>query len=156
MCQVQQKEPNLKEQFVKYLGQGTGREPDLIAIHKEDNIAFIIDAKAYSNGYMLSAGDERAIKEYITHYCPKLQKEGIKKIGFIIVSNSFKPGFDNFINEMTWKTDIKRLALISSDALLHLLAYKLKSSLYLSDIIESIVNLSVSVSLGNSISAQDI
>lgn len=141
---------------VEYLGQGTGREPDLIAIQKEENIAFIIDAKAYSNGYMLNAADERAIKEYITYYCPKLQKEGIKKIGFIIVSNSFKPGFDNFINEMTWKTDIKRLSLISSDALLHLLAYKLKSSLYLSDIIEAIVNLSISVSLGTSISAQDV
>lgn len=141
---------------VQYLGQGTGREPDLIAIQKEDNIAFIIDAKAYSNGYMLGAGDERAIREYILNYCPKLQKEGIKKIGFIIVSNSFKPGFDTFINELTWKTDIKRFSLISSDALLHLLAYKLKSQLYLTDIIEAIVNLSISVSLGTSISAQDI
>ncbi len=33
---------------VQNLGQGTGREPDLIAIYKEENVAFIIDAKAYA------------------------------------------------------------------------------------------------------------
>lgn len=135
---------------VQQLGQGTGREPDLIAINKEENVAFIVDAKAYANGYMMGAADERAIKEYISYYCPKLQKDGIKKIGFLIVSNSFKSDFANFINEITWKTDIKRFSLLTSDALLHLLAYKSKDQLHLSEIIEAII------SLGTSISAQDI
>lgn len=135
---------------VQYLGQGTGREPDLIAIYKVDNIAFIIDAKAYANGYMLSASDERAMREYILHYCPKLKNEGIKKIGFIIVSNTFKPGFDEFINDITWNTDIKRFSLLNSEALLHLLAYKIKDQLPLTAIIDAIV------SLGSTISATDI
>jgi len=135
---------------VQQLGQGTGREPDLIAVHKEENVAFIIDAKAYAKGYMMSAGDERAIKEYISHYCPKLQKDGIKKIGFLIVSNSFKADFANFINEITWKTDIKRFSLLTSDALLHLSAYKSKDQLPLSEIIDAII------SLGLTITAQDI
>ncbi|MCC7317834.1 MAG: restriction endonuclease [Bacteroidales bacterium] len=136
--------------YVQELGQGTGREPDLIAINKEGNVAFVIDAKAYANGYMLSASDERAIREYISHHCPKLKKEGINKIGFLIISNSFKPGFDSFINEITWKTDIKRFSLLSSEALLHLLAYKIKDQLPISEIIDAII------SLGNNISAQDI
>lgn len=135
---------------IQSLGQGTGREPDLIAIQKVDNVAFIIDAKAYSNGYMLSAGDERAIKEYISHHCPKLKQDGIKKIGFIIVSNSFKNGFNNFINEITWTTEVKRFSLLTTGALLHLLAYKIKDQLPLSDIIEAIIN------LGTLISAEDI
>lgn len=135
---------------VQYLGQGTGREPDLIAIYKVDNIAFIIDAKAYANGYMLSASDERAMREYILHYCPKLKNEGIKKVGFIIVSNSFKTGFDEFINDITWNTDIKRFSLLNSEALLHLLAYKIKDQLPLTAIIDAIV------SLGSTISATDI
>jgi len=135
---------------VQYLGQGTGREPDLIAIQKVDNVAFIVDAKAYANGYILNAADERAMREYISHYCPKLQREGIKKIGFIIVSNSFKSGFDSFINEITWKTDIKRFTLLSSNALLHLLAYKVKDQLPLNDIIEAII------SLGTKISSEDV
>ncbi len=136
---------------VQQLGQGTGREPDLIAIHKEDNVAFIVDAKAYSNGYMMGAGDERAIKEYINHYCPKLKKEGIQKIGFIIISNSFKSYFEEYINDITWKTDIKRFMLISSDALLHLLAYRIKDQKTLSEIVETIINLGTT-----NITAQDI
>ena len=135
---------------VQQLGQGSGREPDLIAIHKEDNVAFIVDAKAYANGYMMGASDERAIKEYINHYCPKLKREGIQRIGFIIISNSFKSSFDEYINEVTWKTDIKRFLLINSDALLHLLAYRIKDQKNLSEIVETIIG------LGKTISAQDI
>lgn len=131
-------------------GQGSGREPDLIARHIEDHVAFIVDAKAYANGYMMGAGDERAIKEYINHYCPKLKKEGIQRIGFIIVSNSFKSDFSEFINDITWKTDIKRFVLLNSDALLHLLAYRIKDQKTLSEIVEAII------SLGTTISAQDI
>lgn len=135
---------------VQQLGQGTGREPDLIAIHKEENVAFIVDAKAYANGYMMGAADERAIKEYINHYCPKLKKEGIQRIGFIIVSNSFKSNFEEYINDVTWKTDIKRFVLLSTSALLHLLAYRTKDQKTLSEIVETII------SLGTTISAQDI
>jgi hypothetical protein len=126
------------------LGQGH-REPDLIAIHKEDNVAFIIDAKAYANGYILSAGDDRAIREYINHHCPKLKKDGIQKIGFIIVSNTFKPGFDEFINDITWKTDIKRFVLLSSNALLHLLAYRIKDQKSLSEIVDALISLGTNI-----------
>jgi hypothetical protein len=70
---------------------------------------------------MMGAADERAIKEDIADYCPKLQKDGIKKIGFLIVSNSFKSDISNYINEITWRTEIKRFSLITSEALLHLL-----------------------------------
>ncbi len=135
---------------IENLGQGTGREPDLIAIHKEENVAFIVDAKAYANGYMLSTADDRAIKEYINHYCPKLKKNGIQRIGFVIVSNTFKSDFREFINDVTWKTDIKRFVLLSSDALLHLLAYRIKDQKSLSEIVEAII------SVGTTISAQDV
>jgi hypothetical protein len=135
---------------IESLGQGSGREPDLIAIHKEDNVAFIVDAKAYAQGYMLNAADDRAIREYINYYCPKLKREGIQRIGFIIVSNSFKAAFDDFSNDITWRTDIKRFILLRSDALLHLLAYRNKDQKSLSEIVE------VMISFGPVISAQDI
>lgn len=134
---------------VEILGQGTGRNPDAIARFREQNTAFIIDAKAYNDGYTLGT-DDRAIKEYIAHYCPKLYKEGYKKIGFIIVSNSFKSNFDSFINTITWNTEIKRFILLTSEALLYLLAFKTKDKLTLSTIIDSIV------SLGNLVEAKDI
>ena len=134
---------------VEVLGQGTGRNPDAIIRLREENTAFLVDAKAYSNGYSLGV-DDRAIKEYINHYSPKLQKEGYKKIGFIIVSNSFKSNFDSFINDVTWNTDIKRFILLSSEALLYLLAYKTKDRLSLSTIIESIIG------FGNPVTANNI
>jgi hypothetical protein len=134
---------------VEVLGQGSGRNPDAIIRHREENTAFLVDAKAYTNGYSLGI-DDRAIKEYINHYCPKLQKEGYKKIGFIIVSNSFKSNFDSFINEITWNTDIKRFILLSSEALLYLLAYKTKDRIPPATIIDALV------SLGNPIESTNI
>ncbi|MFV0419158.1 MAG: restriction endonuclease FokI C-terminal domain-containing protein [Dysgonomonas sp.] len=134
---------------VQLLGQGTGRNPDAIIRFREENTAFIVDAKAYTNGYTLGT-DDRAIKEYINHHCPKLNKEGYKKIGFIIVSNSFKSNFDSFINSITWDTDIKRFILLTSEALLYLLAFKTKDRLPLTTIIEKLVG------LGNLIEAKDI
>jgi len=134
---------------VEILGQGSGRNPDAILRLREENTAFIVDAKAYSNGYSLGI-DDRAIKEYINFYCPRLQKEGYKKIGFIIVSNSFKSNFDSFINEITWNTDIKRFILLTSEALLYLLAYKTKDQINVSSLIESIIG------FGNPVESQNI
>lgn len=134
---------------IELLGQGTRRNPDIILKFREENTAFIVDAKAYSGGYSLGI-DDRAIKEYINEYCPRLQKDGYKKIGFIIVSNSFKTSFDSFINEITWNTDIKRFVLLTSEALLYLLAYKTKEKVSLSSIIESIVG------FGNIVTAQNV
>jgi hypothetical protein len=134
---------------VESLGQGKGRNPDAILKFREENTAFIVDAKAYGNGYTLGL-DDRAIKEYINFHCPRLQKEGFKKIGFIIVSNSFRSGFDSFINDVTWNTDIKRFILLTSEALLYLFAYKMKDKLSLNIIIERLL------SCGNLIEANNI
>ncbi len=134
---------------VELLGQGTGRNPDAIIRFREENTAFLVDAKAYNSGYSLGT-DDRAIREYINYHCPKLQRNGYKKIGFIIVSNEFKTNFDNFINEITWSTDIKRFILLTSEALLYLLAFKTKNKLSLTTIIESIIG------FGNPVTAQNI
>lgn len=122
------------------LGQGRGRNPDAILKFRKENIAFIVDAKAYSNGYDLGI-DDRAIREYINVHCPKLQDDGFKKIGFMIVSNSFKSDFETFINDVTWNTPIKRFILITTSALLHLVAYKAKEKLDINQITESLIKL---------------
>jgi hypothetical protein len=134
---------------VEELGQGSGRNPDCIIKYRENNTAFLVDAKAYTDGYSLGL-DDRAIKEYINFYCPKLQKEGYKKIGFIIVSNSFKSELDEFVNDVTWNTEIKRFILLTSEALLYLLAYKTRDLLSLEQIVETMV------SLGNPVTGEKI
>lgn len=125
---------------VDFLGQGKGRQPDAIIKFRKENIAFIVDAKAYSNGYDMGTGD-RAIKEYINSYCPKLDNEGYKRIGFIIVSNSFKSNFEPFINDITWNTPIKRFILLTTSALLHLIAYKAKEKLSIEQITDTLIKL---------------
>lgn len=134
---------------VEFLGQGTGRNPDAIIKCRSENTAFLVDAKAYLSGYSLGT-DDRAIREYILHYCPLLQKDGYKKIGFIIVSNEFKSNFQHFIHDITWNTDIKRFLLLTSEALLYLLAFKTKDKLSITSIIESVVG------FGNLVTAEDV
>lgn len=134
---------------VEKLGQGSGRNPDAIVKYRKESTAFIVDAKAYKEGYTIGI-DDRAIKEYITEHCPKLINDGFKKVGFIIISNSFKSNFDNFIYEVTWDTDIKRFVFISIEALLYMLAYKNKDRKDLTSIIDLIV------SSGNIIEAKNV
>lgn len=131
------------------LGQGKGRNPDAIVKCREQNTAFIVDAKAYSKGYTMGL-DDRAIKEYILHHCPKLAKKGYKKMGFIIVSNSFNATFDGFINEITWDTDIRRFILLTTEALLYLLAFKMKDRLTPDMIIDKLIG------CGNPIDANSV
>ncbi len=134
---------------VNFLGQGKGRNPDAIATYPQDQVSFIIDAKAYSDGYNLGV-DDRAFRDYIRDWCPKLKNQGLYKIGFIIVSNSFKSTLDDLAKDLTWNTDIKRFILFETEALLHLLAFKNKHNLELSQIISDVV------SMGEVITTQDI
>lgn len=129
---------------VDLLGQGTGRFADAIIKIPEEHIAFIVDAKAYSNGYILGT-DDRAIKDYINRHCPQLKSKGFNKIGFIIVSNSFKSDLTELINEITWNTDIKRFLLITTEALLYLLAFKTKDKLPLIQIVETLISLNSTI-----------
>ena len=122
-------------------GQGTGRNPDAIIKFREEHTAFIVDAKAYNEGYSMGR-DDRAIREYIATYCPKLRKDGFTKIGFIIVSNSFKTNLLEFANDITWNTDIKRFIPLTTEALLYCLGYKTKDEkVNLSVIIEYLTGL---------------
>lgn len=134
---------------VNFLGQGKGRNPDAIATYPQDQVSFIIDAKAYSDGYNLGV-DDRAFRDYIREWCPKLKNQGLYKIGFIIVSNSFKSTLDELAKDLTWNTDIKRFILFETKALLHLLAFKNKHNLELSQIISDVV------SMGEVITTQDV
>ena len=124
---------------VEPMGQGSGRNPDAIIKYGEDHAAFIVDAKAYSEGYSLGI-DDRAIREYINDYCPRLNREGLKKMGFIIVSNSFKSDLEDFISAITWTTDVKRFVLLTSEALLYLVAYRAKDNLATKTIIDFLVS----------------
>ena len=124
---------NILDFEVDQKGQGKGREPDGIITYRKDNTAFIYDAKVRENGYSIGV-DDRAIKEYINKHQPRLEDNGYKKVGFIIISSSFKGDPKALIDEITLDTPIKRVALVTCEAMLHLLAHRLKSSISTSEI----------------------
>jgi len=118
---------------VDQLGQGKGREPDGVITCRQDNIAFIFDAKVREDGYSIGV-DDRAIREYIEAHFSRLERQGYKKIGFLLVSSKFNGNPTEIIQELTLETPIKRVALVTSEALLHLLAHKLSSGIGTSEI----------------------
>jgi len=80
-------------------------------------------------------------------HSPKIRKS---LGGLNAYTNEFKTNFDNFINEITWNTEIKRFILLTSEALLYLLAFKTKNKLSLTTIIESIIG------FGNPVTSKNI
>ncbi|MFH1046731.1 MAG: hypothetical protein V1738_00345 [Patescibacteria group bacterium] len=72
------------------LGQGTGREPDGVAIsihsHEHPAYAIIFDGKAREKCYSIGTED-RAIVEYIRNKQKELIKQHIDKLSFLIVSS---------------------------------------------------------------------
>ncbi|MES2616474.1 MAG: hypothetical protein V4613_01265 [Bacteroidota bacterium] len=122
------------------LQQNKRKNPYAIIKSREENVAFIIDANTSSKGYFENT-DDRALKESINDYCKELRREGYKKVGFILVSHHFESNNEPFINYINWHTDIKKLLLLSSEALLYLLAYKNKDKLRLEMVIENLAKL---------------
>ncbi len=117
------------------------REKDATAIlrFREDDVAFIVDA-APSGEEFLRGTDRRLIKEYINDNCKRLKDEGYKKVGYILISNNFEPAAQIFISYINWNTDIKKSTLMSTGALLYLLAFKLKNRSELSELINKLAS----------------
>ena len=133
---------------VKVLEQGRRKNAYAIMRFREENIAFIIDAKASSKVYF-EQNDDRVIKEYVNEQCKLLRNEGFSKIGFIIVCHSFEPQQQDFIHFITWNTEIKKLTMLTSEALLYLIAYKNKNRRNLLSMIEKITGFSHLVTMQN-------
>lgn len=138
-------EPLVAETFrqmefdVSILQQGPRRNPYAALKFREENTAFLVDVKISSVDYFTTT-DDRALKESIKDNSIALKKEGYKNIGFIIVCHSFDENYDAFINYISWHTEIRKFLLITTDALLHLLAYKTRDKVKLESVVETMAN----------------
>lgn len=102
---------------------------------REENVAFVLDASASDEAFF--SKDKRAVKEYIKEHCNNLRKEGYKKVAYFIVCPSFENSYPEFVNYIQWNTDIRKITLLSTEALMYILAGKLKERTRLEDVIES-------------------
>lgn len=110
---------------VNGIGQGKGREPDGIAKWSSSGFAILFDAKSSTDGYSIGTGD-RAIIEYIEKYEPKLRKEGIKKIYFVLVSSEFNGSSEKSLSIIRKESSAKSVVLISAKQLLKIIAKRIQ------------------------------
>lgn len=133
---------------VQVLEQGRRKNPLALAKFREENIAFIIDARASSKDYF-DQNDERLVKEYVKDQYAALKREGYKKIGFIVISHSFEADSREFVDFIAWNTELQKVTLITSEALLYMVAYKNKHRYPLLSVIDKIAGFSDLVSAAN-------
>jgi hypothetical protein len=106
---------------VRELGHSRSGErvPDAVWVDKEAQYAVLVDGKVRRDGYQIGT-DDRPIMEYIDKYYKELQREGIKRIYYLIISSAFKGDNANAIKKIENKTEVKAVALMTADLTLHL------------------------------------
>lgn len=110
---------------VRFLGQGSGRNPDGIGCDAQNHYAIIYDAKARKDGYSFGT-DDRTIIEYINAYKNNLLKDGFEKIYFLIVSNKFNVFAKTSLNKVVKATGIP-VILVRTEGILNLVSKKIKN-----------------------------
>ncbi len=116
---------------VTELGQGTGREPDGVAISTSGDsgyYAIIYDAKAREKEYSIGTGD-REIIEYIRKKQRELQRQRVDKVSFLIISSEFSnnPSLDSSIKDIFKATRVP-VILIRAKDLLYIVSKKLSNA----------------------------
>jgi hypothetical protein len=106
---------------VRELGHSRSGErvPDAVWIHKEAQYAVLVDGKVRRDAYQIGT-DDRPIMEYVDKYSKELQREGIKRIYYLIISSAFKGDNANAIKKIENRTEVKAVALMTADLTLHL------------------------------------
>ncbi|OGE83804.1 MAG: hypothetical protein A3B95_00015 [Candidatus Doudnabacteria bacterium RIFCSPHIGHO2_02_FULL_43_13b] len=116
---------------VTELGQGTGREPDGVAISTDGHsgyYAIIYDAKAREKEYSIGTGD-REIVEYIRNKQRELQRQRVDKVSFLIISSEFtdSPSLDSSLKDIFRATRVPTILLRAKD-LLYIVGRKLSNA----------------------------
>ncbi len=115
----------------KLLGQGSGREPDGLALSNDHSYAIIWDAKIRTDGYSMGT-DDRTIKEYVMRKSRDLKRRALRNIYYAIVSSGFKDDYDDLIRSIKMETDTNEVCLMEAGALVAMVDAKLRSPLQVS------------------------
>jgi hypothetical protein len=122
---------------IEVLDQSIEKNAYAILRFPDEQVAFILDAEPKHEDFFRNT-DRRIVKDYVHVNCRTLNREGYQKVGYMVISDSFDKKHQAFVSYINWNTDIKKTSLISTEALLYLLAYKLKHRLNLMHIIDRI------------------
>jgi len=103
---------------VRKLGQGTGRKADSLALTKANSFGVIIDAKARSESFVLTANEQRKVAEYTKRHLEDLKDEGIERIYYCIVSSRFRQEDEARLTKTLARTGLKGWCLWTVDDLM--------------------------------------
>jgi hypothetical protein len=101
------------------LGQGTGRNPDAIALATKERFAIIIDAKVRVNGYALGTEDRKFLEYALTHG-KELQRQGFEKVYLVVVGFSFRESDLKKLTEYLSESPARSVDMISAAALIRI------------------------------------
>lgn len=107
------------------LGQGTGRQADGVARCPEHGWALVYDAKLREGTYRMGTED-RKFREYVERHQVELQRAGIPKMYFAVVSGEFHERDLEKAHEVVRLTSAKSCVLLTVDALLALVERRLR------------------------------
>lgn len=133
---------------VEVLDQNKEKNAYAVLKFREENVAIILDAHPNSADFQ-KENDRRIVKEYISDNLKALNKEGYKKVTYILVSNHFTDLYNSFVSYINWNTDIKKTILVSTEAILYILAYKLKKKQGIYPILDRFGSFSSHINMGN-------
>ena len=101
------------------LGQGTGRNPDAIALATKERFAVLIDAKARVNGYTLGTEDRKFL-EYALNHGKELQRQGFEKVYLVVVGSSFRESDLKKLTEYLSESPARSVDMITAAALIRI------------------------------------
>jgi hypothetical protein len=101
------------------LGQGTGRNADVLALARRERFAIIIDAKVRTNGYVLGTEDRKFL-EYARSHGAELRGQGIEKVYFVVVGSSFKESDLKKLTDALSDSPIRSASLVTASALMRM------------------------------------
>lgn len=113
---------------VENYGQGTGRQPDGVAIARESHYAILFDAKSSREGYSLGT-DDRKIVEYIQVHKKRLIKEGFEKFYFVLLSSAFRGDMKAALLRIRQQTGVQSVVFLTAEQALRLLAHRISDPL---------------------------
>jgi hypothetical protein len=101
------------------LGQGTGRNPDSIALATKERFAILIDAKVRVNGYALGTEDRKFLEYALTHG-KELQRQGFEKVYLVVVGSSFRESDLKKLTEYLSESPARSVDMITAAALIRI------------------------------------
>jgi hypothetical protein len=104
---------------MRSLGQGTGRNPDAIALATKERFAILIDAKVRVNGYALGTEDRKFL-EYAQNQGKELQRQGFEKIYLVVVGSSFRESDLKKLTEYLSESPARSVDMITAAALIRI------------------------------------